>query len=202
MPSYGIGNPVVKIKWSHGRLFFIMGTSYTKKLQTHKRLQYLLVVILFPTEYKRWRTEYMNQIPHVFFSTDWRHGEHRYCTVLDNILMDQTVSRKHHGIGMLSACRPYIMRAISSRSLVDSPTKAIIAKFWCLFMLAQVNSWTNIPVAGEISWCPYSWAVIVMYRQASNISRTLVGILPDDNTEYTPGDIRIFSQLHPPLLIN
>ena len=26
--------------------------------------------------------------------------------------------------------------------------------------------------------------------------------LPDSNTEYTSGDTRIFSQLHPPLLIN
>ena len=29
-----------------------------------------------------------------------------------------------------------------------------------------------------------------------------LGFLPDGNTEYTSGDTRIFSQLHPPLLIN
>ena len=29
-----------------------------------------------------------------------------------------------------------------------------------------------------------------------------IGILPDKNTDYTSGDPRIFSQLHPPLLIN
>ena len=65
----------------------------------------------------------------------------------------------------------------------------------------------NTPLPHSLDIDDSGWTIYVVWATLPSVLHYVIkihplGILPDSNTDYTSGHTRVFSQLHPPLLMN